>query len=112
MVEAAGAAAVLGLGFGTINLVMLPARRSALYEQISASSTARSGVLFLPEPFRDAILYNPLVHIIMWFRSSIYAEYRADGMDKEYVLVFALVCFVLGLTLLTASMRQIWEARV
>ncbi|MCA1494661.1 ABC transporter permease [Ensifer sp. NBAIM29] len=118
MIEAAGAAAVLGLGIGTINIVMFA--RSALYEQIFGIINRPlfmiSGVFFLPEnlpePFRDVILYNPLVHIIMWFRSSIYPEYRADGLDKGYVLEVALVCFVLGLTLLTASMRQIREDRV
>lgn len=118
IVEAAGAAAVLGLGMGTINIVMFA--RSSLYEQIFGIINRPlfmiSGVFFLPEylpePFHRVILYNPLVHIIMWFRSGIYPEYRADGLDKGYVLEFVLVCFVFGLTLLTASMRQIREDRV
>lgn len=118
MVEAAAAAAVLGLGIGTVNIVMFA--RSALYEQvfgiINRPLFMISGVFFLPqnlpEPFRDVILYNPLVHIIMWFRSSIYPEYRADGLDKGYVVEIALVCFALGLALLTTSMREIREDRV
>ncbi|AUX80456.1 ABC transporter permease [Sinorhizobium fredii] len=118
MVEAAGAAAVLGLGVGTVNIVMFA--RSALYEQIFGIINRPifmiSGVFFLPEtmpsPFRDYLLYNPLVHIIMWFRSAIYPEYRADSLDKGYVLEFALVCFVAGLALLTASMREIREERL
>lgn len=118
MVEAAGAAALLGLGVGTINIVMFA--RFSLYEQIfgiiSRPLFMISGVFFLPDslpnPFRDYILYNPLVHIIMWFRSSMYSEYRADGLDKGYVIEFALVCFVAGLMLLTASMREIREDRL
>ncbi|TCN17290.1 ABC transporter permease [Sinorhizobium americanum] len=118
MVEAAGAAAVLGLGIGTINIVMFA--RYPIYEQIFGIINRPifmiSGVFFLPEtmpsPFRDYLLYNPLAHIIMWFRSSIYPEYRADGLDKGYVLEFALICFVVGLALLSASMREIREERV
>ncbi|WOS66821.1 ABC transporter permease [Sinorhizobium fredii] len=118
MVEAVGSAAVLGLGIGTINIVMFA--RFPLYEQIFGIINRPlfmiSGVFFLPEslpsPFRDYLLYNPLVHIIMWFRSAIYPEYRADGLDEGYVLEFALVCFVAGLTLLTTSMREIREERL
>nr|WP_080579280.1 ABC transporter permease [Sinorhizobium fredii] len=118
LVEAAGAAAVLGLGIGTINIAMFA--RFPLYEQIFGIVNRPlfmiSGVFFLPEslpnPFRDYLFYNPLVHIIMWFRSSIYPEYRADGLDKGYVLEFALIFFTLGLLLLTTSMREIREERL
>jgi capsular polysaccharide transport system permease protein len=115
MIEAAGAAAVLGLGAGAINIVMFA--RFPIYEQIFGIINRPlfmiSGVFFLPEnlpnPFRDFILYNPLVHVIMWFRSSVYGEYRADALDWGYVIEFALVCFVAGLMLLTASTREIRE---
>ncbi|MGK9286926.1 ABC transporter permease [Sinorhizobium meliloti] len=118
MIEAAGAAALLGLGIGTINIVMFG--RFPVYEQIFSIVNRPlfmvSGVFFLPEslpnPFRDFLLYNPLAHIIMWFRESIYPEYRADVLDKDYVIEFALVCFVAGLVLLTASMREIREDRL
>ncbi|WP_234825872.1 ABC transporter permease [Sinorhizobium meliloti] len=96
MIEAAGAAALLGLGIGAINIVMFA--RFTLYEQIFGIVNRPlfmvSGVFFLPEslpnPFRDFLLYNPLVHVIMWFRESIYPEYRAAGLDKGYVIEFAL----------------------
>jgi len=118
MVKAAGAAAVLGLGVGTINIVMFA--RFPLYEQIFGIINRPlfmiSGVFFLPEnlpnPFREFILYNPLVHIIVWFRSSIYPEYRAGGLDTGYVIEFAFVCFAAGLALLTTSMREIREDRL
>lgn len=117
MIEAAGAAALLGLGIGTINIVMFA--RFPLYEQIFGIMNRPlflvSGVFFLPEslpnPFRDFLLYNPLVHVIMWFRASIYPEYRADALDKVYVVEFASMCFVFGLLLLTGSMREIRENR-
>ncbi|WFU50235.1 ABC transporter permease [Sinorhizobium terangae] len=118
MMEAVSAAAVLGLGIGTVNIVMFA--RMPIYEQIfgiiNRPMFMVSGVFFLPdtlpEPFRDTLLYNPLVHIIMWFRSAIYTEYRADGLDKGYVIEFAVVCIVLGLMLLTTSMREIREDRL
>lgn len=118
VVEAAIAAAVLGLGVGTINIVMFA--RFPLYEQIFGIINRPlfmvSGVFFLPEtlanPFRDVILYNPLVHIIIWFRSGIYPEYRAEGLERGYVIEFALLCFVLGLMLLTISTREIREDRL
>ncbi|RVI88604.1 ABC transporter permease [Sinorhizobium meliloti] len=118
MIEAAGAAALLGLGIGTINIVMFA--RFPLFEQIFGIINRPlfmiSGVFFLPEslpnPFRDFLLYNPLVHVIMWFRASIYPEYRTDLLDKGYVIEFAVVCFVAGLLLLTTSMREIREDRL
>ena len=118
MIEAASAAALLGLGIGTINIVMFA--RFPLYEQIFSIINRPlfmvSGVFFLPEslpnPFRDVILHNPLVHIIMWFRASMYPEYRVEALDKGYVIEFALVCFVAGLMLLTASTREIREDRL
>ena len=74
-----------------------------------------SGVFFLPgalpTPFRDYVFYNPLVHIIMWFRQGVYPEYRADGLDKTYALDFSVICVVIGLILLTISMREIREER-
>ncbi|KSV67523.1 RkpT1, cell surface polysaccharide export ABC-2 transporter [Sinorhizobium sp. Sb3] len=117
MIGAAGAAAVLGLGIGAINIVMFA--RFPLYEQIFGIINRPlfmiSGVFFLPEtlpnPFHDVILYNPLVHIIIWFRTAVYPEYRVAGLDTGYVVEFALVCFVVGLVLLTASMREVREDR-
>nr|WP_234908106.1 ABC transporter permease [Ensifer canadensis] len=116
--EAAIMAGLLGLGVGTMNIVLFA--RSPLYEQIFAIVSRPlfmvSGVFFLPdglpEPFREYLLYNPVAHIIMYFRKSIYPEYRGEFLDTSYVLEFSAVCLVLGLVLLTFSLREIREDRV
>lgn len=118
LMVAALAGAVLGLGIGMVNIVLFA--RSPLYEQVFGIVTRPlfmvSGVFFLvedmPHPFGDYLLYNPLVHVIMWFRNGMYPEYRAELLDKGYVIECAAVAVMLGLALLTVSMREIRENRL
>nr|WP_307968437.1 ABC transporter permease [Sinorhizobium medicae] len=109
ILEAESAAALLSLGVGMFNSVMFV--RYALYEQIYAIVTRPmfllSGVFFLPDtmspPYRDILMYNPVCHIIMLFRTGLYPEYRATGFDYAYMFEVAVSVLVAGLTVFTFS---------
>jgi capsular polysaccharide transport system permease protein len=100
---------LLGLGVGLFNIPMFD--NYPLYEQIfsliNRPMFLLSGVFFLPDslphPFQDVLLWNPIVHIIMWFRSGIYPEYEPPGLDIGYVaMVTAAIC-VSGFALFTTT---------
>ncbi len=109
IIEATLVASTLGLGVGLINNVMF--LKFALYEQVFSIVNRPlfliSGVFFLPDaiphPYREIVLYNPLVHVIMQFRVGFYSEYRAAGLDMPYAYTFAFLTLFIGMTLFTAS---------
>lgn len=109
ILEAILACSMLGLGVGLINNVMF--RKYPLYEKIFSIVNRPlymiSGIFFLPDmipqPYRDIVLLNPLVHVIMRFRMGFYDEYRALGIDMWYVYVFAFLTLFFGMLLFTAS---------
>ncbi|ANK75785.1 MULTISPECIES: ABC transporter permease [Ensifer] len=110
-------AMLLGLGVGMANIALFA--RSPLYEQIYSIVTKPlfliSGVFFLadsiPQPFRGILLLNPIAHIIMWFRSGVYSEYRAVSLDVSYALQCAFVAFFLGVLLFTFSASHLREEK-
>ncbi|MGK9204098.1 ABC transporter permease [Sinorhizobium meliloti] len=107
----------LGLGVALVNLSLYV--RSSLYEQIygiiSRPMFLISGVFFLPDslphPFRELVLYNPVVHVVMLFRTGFYPEYRAIGMDLQYLGEVTAVAIFLGFALFSLSWRQMREDR-
>ena len=111
IIEAVLAASCLGLGIGLINNVMF--LKYKLYEQIFGIVNRPlfliSGVFFLPDaiphPYREIVLFNPLVHVVMQFRVGFYSEYRAAGLDMSYVYNFAFLTLFIGIVLFTASSR-------
>jgi capsular polysaccharide transport system permease protein len=108
----------LGLGVALVNLSLYV--RSALYEQVygivSRPMFLISGVFFLPDslphPFRELVLYNPIVHVVMLFRTGFYPEYRALGMDLQYLGEFTGGAIFLGIALFSLSWRQMREDRL
>jgi capsular polysaccharide transport system permease protein len=98
-------AVMLGAGVGIANVVWF--NLSSTYEQvwgiINRPAFIVSGVFFLPEsipiPFREVLLWNPLVHIIGLVRTGFYPTYRATYIDLPYVVGLALFSLVFGLTL-------------
>jgi len=109
IIEAALVASGMGLGIGLINNVMF--LKYALYEQIFTIVNRPlfliSGVFFLPDaiphPYREIVLFNPLVHVVMQFRVGFYSEYRAAGLDMPYVYAFAFLTLFIGIVLFTSS---------
>ncbi|OHV78510.1 sugar ABC transporter [Ensifer sp. LCM 4579] len=113
VLEAEGGAALLSLGVGMFNSVMFI--RYPLYEQIYGIVTRPmfllSGVFFLPDnmapPYRDYLLYNPICHVIMLFRTAFYPEYRAIGLDSGYLFTVAAGVLGCGMFVFTMSRRTL-----
>jgi capsular polysaccharide transport system permease protein len=80
---------LLAFGVSLSNTVLF--LRYPIYEKIlqivNRPLFMLSGVFFLPDalphPFRDILLYNPIVHAMMSFRKGFYPEYRAAVLDID-----------------------------
>lgn len=105
--------AILALGVGTLNAYLIA--RFAVWQMIWSILTRPlflvSGIFFLfdviPHPLRDAIWYNPLVHVVGIMRAGFYPTYGADYVSASYVMLVAMVTFSAGLLLLRRSHRDL-----
>lgn len=100
-------AALMAMGVGLANNVLF--RRFPFYEQIFGILTRPlfliSGVFFLPDalphPIRELVLINPLAHIIILFRTGVFAEYRGMGLDINFLYWCVLSSLFCGFTVFT-----------
>ena len=107
----------LGIGVGISNIVWF--HLSSTYEQIwgivNRPLFIVSGVFFLPEslpnPFRDILMWNPLVHLIGLFRQGFYPTYRAGYVDINYVGGLAIFSIFFGTVLVSAFEAQLREPK-
>ena len=51
----------------------------------------------MPDWARDALVWNPLVHAIDWFRAGFYAAYQPHWLDRSYLIIFAILLLLTGL---------------
>lgn len=69
-----------------------------------------SGIFFLfdsiPQPFRDILWFNPLIHIIGLMRAGIYPTYEADYVSVTYVVGVSMVLCLIGLHLIRRYLRD------
>ncbi|MDW9394360.1 ABC transporter permease [Sinorhizobium meliloti] len=113
ILEATALACLFGLGVGLINCVLF--LKYPLYEQVFSIVNRPlfliSGVFFLPDsipaPYRDLVLINPLVHVIMGFRQGFYPEYRAIGLDMSYLYGIAFLTLFTGMLVFTLSRKTL-----
>ena len=61
----------------------------------------------IPQPFRDYLWWNPLVHIIGQMRKSFYPSYAGDYVSPAYVLGMSLLVYAIGLALLIRYHRDL-----
>lgn len=105
-------ASIFTLGIGTLNCYLFVAFPS--YIQVWAIANRPmfilSCIFFLfenvPQPFRDILWYNPLVHIVGMMRRGIYATYEANYVSVTYVAGLGLFFFLAGLVLLRRYIRD------
>ena len=107
----------LGIGVGISNIVWF--HLSSTYEQIwgivNRPMFIVSGVFFLPErvphPFRELLMWNPLVHLIGLFRTGFYPTYRASYVDLNYVGGLALFSIFFGVVLVSLFEAKLREPK-
>jgi len=107
----------LGAGVGAANIVWF--HLSSTYQQvwgiINRPAFIVSGVFYLPEsiphPFREILLWNPLVHIIGLFRTGFYPTYRASYVSMPYITGLAIFSIVFGLFLVWLFDAKIREPK-
>jgi capsular polysaccharide transport system permease protein len=114
----AGSIAItLGMGVGMINIVLF--HMSQTYQQIfqilNRPLFLLSGVFVLPEsvphPYREYMLWNPLVHIVAEFRKGFYDTYRAQVIDFNWAVAVAFVTFWAGFMAIKVFDAQIREGQ-
>ncbi|CTQ54733.1 Polysialic acid transport protein KpsM [Roseibium album] len=108
-------AIALGVGVGAANIVWF--HLSQTYAQIwgivNRPAFLVSGIFFLPEsvphPFKEYLMWNPLVHVVGLFRSGFYPTYRAAYVEMSYIVGLAIFSLVFGLVLvwmMDAKLRE------
>jgi capsular polysaccharide transport system permease protein len=99
-------AACLGLGIGTLNAFLFT-RFDACQHAWSILMRPMfiiSGIFLpyeaVPQPYRDYLWYNPLVHVIGMMRKGFYGTYDGTYVSVTYVMLISLICLAMGLLLL------------
>jgi capsular polysaccharide transport system permease protein len=74
-----------------------------------------SGIFFpthsIPQPYRDWLLWNPLVHYFEMFRNCLFASYRMEFADINYMIYWALGTLCIGLALYRAKRFELVKTR-
>ncbi len=72
-----------------------------------------SGIFFLfdtiPQPYRDILWYNPLVHVIGLVRRGFYASYDASYVSLSYLTGISMGLMLAGLLLLWRTHRDLLQ---
>ena len=61
----------------------------------------------IPQPYRDYLWYNPLVHVVGMMRRGFYPTYDAPYVEPLYVFGIAVGCTVTGLIALHRYHRDL-----
>jgi len=103
VMKATGLMVLLGMGVGLINAAILHSVPSYanIYGAISRPLYFMSGIFFtadfLSPAAYDILKYNPLLHLIEWFRSGFFTDFESTLYDRSYAVYFTLIVFTLGL---------------
>lgn len=106
IVQSYALAACLGLGVGTFNSFMFTRFNimQRFWAILMRPMFLISGIILplgtIPQPYRDYLWYNPLMHVTGMMRSGFYPEYEANYVSVPYVMGISLACMAMGLLLL------------
>lgn len=105
LAPAAGAftlAALVGLGMGTVNCVLIgffPTWKN-VWSVLSRPLFLMSGVLYLydsvPVALQNILWWNPMLQVVGMMRSGFFGSYDADYVSVPYILGIAASLFVIG----------------
>ena len=103
MMSATGLIILLATGIGLINAAIIPHYPSYqnIYSAFSRPLYFISGVFFTadflsPEAYA-MVQYNPLIHLVEWFRSGFYTSFNSNLYDPNYAISVCLGVFIVGL---------------
>ena len=106
-------ALLLAAGVGTINCFMFEAVNwwQPLWGILMRPLFLVSCIFFIfddiPQPYRDWLWWNPLVHVVGQMRHAFYPSYAGDYISYAYVFGLSLVLLVLALTFLGRYHRDL-----
>ncbi|WP_407691906.1 ABC transporter permease [Pseudooceanicola sediminis] len=113
ILAAYGLAALLGLGVGTLNCLLTGLfplwvhAWSILMRPMFLISTIFFTFESVPQPWRDMLWYNPLVHVIGLMRRGFYGGYDAAFASPAYVAGLAMALLAAGMFFLRRFHRVI-----
>ncbi|MGN1394481.1 MAG: ABC transporter permease [Succinivibrionaceae bacterium] len=99
---------LLGLGYGLVSSVMmrLVPDSGFILQIIMMPLMIISGIILpissIPEPYRDYLLYNPLLHGIEVVRLGFWESYHTVDVSMSYLYFWTILLLVLGLALYRA----------
>lgn len=106
-------AAAFALGVGTLNAYLFTRFPDwqLFWSILTRPLLIISCVIFMfdnvPQPYRDILWFNPIVHAVGAMRAGFYPNYRADYVSPAYVLGVSAVLLLIGLLLLRRFHRDI-----
>ena len=112
MMSATGLIILFATGMGLINAAIVPHYPSygSIYSAFSRPLYFISGIFFTadflsPEVYA-MIDFNPLIHLIEWFRSGFYPSFDSDLYDTSYAISVCVGIFTLGLIVERLSSKR------
>jgi capsular polysaccharide transport system permease protein len=99
------ATSLVGLGLGVFNCSIIIVWESwrHIYKIITRPLFFISGIFFIPslltERAIDFLKWNPVLHLIEWFRNSYYQNYDSRVLDKVYIISLGFILIALGFLL-------------
>lgn len=103
VMNATGLFVLLGTGVGLINgaIIQSTPSYSNIYSALSRPLYFMSGIFFtadfLSPDLLNLLKYNPLLHLMEWFRSGFYSSFESAFYNRSYAITFTLVVFAMGL---------------
>lgn len=111
--KALSMSATLALGLGTLNCFLFsmvpiwPRVWAVLTRPLFILACTMFAYESVPQPFRDYLWYNPLIHIVGYMRHGFYPTYDATYVSTNYVAGVSLGLMVVGLVLLKRHHRAL-----
>lgn len=115
MLSPMGLLILLATGVGLINAAIIPHYPSYqnIYSAFSRPLYFISGIFFTadflsPEAYA-MVQYNPLIHLIEWFRSGFYSSFESNLYERPYAISVCLGAFIVGLVAERISSKRARE---
>lgn len=112
LMQASGLFVMLGAGVGMINTAILhsvPSYKN-IYSALSRPLYFMSGIFFTADflsPDAFAILgYNPLLHLMDWFRTGFFTSFNSTVYDPIYATSVTVTIFTIGLIVERATRKK------